>query len=160
MAQRTAALFQMGAAFGVGMGWLIDRRGISALTSAMLPSAIAVAAMGISGSSGVAVMSLSALSGILVLGSAPGLNALAGMVYPAFMRCTAAGAAFAAARIGAIIGPVIAGALIGLQAPLEVIFAVGALPMLASAAATLMLDRSLRAADGPKAVSAVVTANR
>lgn len=160
VAQRTAALFQMGAAFGVVMGWLVDRRGISALTSVMLLAAVPVAAMGIAGSSAAAAMSLSTISGILVLGSAPGLNALAGMVYPAFMRCTAAGAAFATARIGAIIGPAIAGALIALRAPLEVIFAVGALPMLAAAAATFMLDRSMAASKAGGIAETPVMARR
>lgn len=159
MAQRTAALFQMGAAFGVVMGWLLDRRGIPAVTAVMLLAAVPVAAMGVAGSSMVAAMSLSAVSGILVLGSAPGLNALAVMVYPAFMRCTAAGAAFAAARVGAIIGPVAAGALIALRAPLDVIFAVGALPMLAAAAATFMLDRSMRAVGGRQESPVMVAAN-
>jgi AAHS family 4-hydroxybenzoate transporter-like MFS transporter len=150
MAQRTAALFQMGAAFGIGVGWLLDKRGIPALTWVILLAAIPVGALGLAGSDALTGMALAALSGILVLGSAPGLNALAGMVYPAFMRCTGAGAAFAAARVGAIIGPVIAGTLISLHARLDVIFVVGALPMLAAAAATFMLDRSMTTAAGAK----------
>jgi AAHS family 4-hydroxybenzoate transporter-like MFS transporter len=145
MAQRTAALFQMGAGFGIAMGWLVDKRGIPAVTWVMLLAALPVGAMGMFGSNAALGMALSALSGILVLGSAPGLNALAAVVYPAFMRCTGAGAAFAAARIGAIIGPVIAGALISLHARLDVIFIIGALPMLAAAAASYMLDKSMKA---------------
>jgi AAHS family 4-hydroxybenzoate transporter-like MFS transporter len=143
VAQRTSALFQMGAAFGIGMGWLLDRRGIPAVTSVMLLGALPVAALGLVDSGTAVTMVLAAISGILVLGSAPGLNAIAGMVYPTFMRCTGAGAAFAAARIGALIGPVIAGSLIALHVPLNLIFIVAALPMLAAAAMTFMLDRSM-----------------
>jgi AAHS family 4-hydroxybenzoate transporter-like MFS transporter len=143
LAQRTAALFQMGAAFGMGMGWLLDKRGIPALTLVMLLGALPVAAMGWVDAGTAATMVLSAISGIIVLGSAPGLNAIAGMVYPTFMRCTGAGAAFAAARIGALIGPLIAGALIAVHAPLHLIFIVGALPMLGAAWATFMLDKSM-----------------
>ena len=40
------------------------------------------------------------------------LNAISGMIYPTFIRSTGTGAAFAAARIGALMGPAIAGYLI------------------------------------------------
>ncbi|HYM18151.1 MAG TPA: MFS transporter [Micropepsaceae bacterium] len=142
-AQRTAAWFQMGAAYGFIMGWLLDKRGIPAVTLAMLLGAIPVAALGFVDAGIAVTMVLSALSGILVLGGAPGLNAISGIVYPTSVRCTGAGAAFAAARVGAVIGPLIAGALIGAHMPLNVIFVVGALPMLAAAAMTFLLDRSM-----------------
>lgn len=158
MAQRTAAIFQMGAGFGIAMGWLVDKRGISAVTWVMLLAALPVGAMGMFGSNAALGMALSALSGILVLGSAPGLNALAAIVYPAFMRCTGAGAAFAAARIGAIIGPVIAGALISLHARLDVIFIIGAVPMLAAAVASFMLDKSMTVAAEAKTRHGLIAA--
>jgi AAHS family 4-hydroxybenzoate transporter-like MFS transporter len=142
-AQRIAALFQMGAAFGIAMGWLLDRYGIPAVTWVMVLGALPVAALGLVDGGIAATMALAGVSGIFILGSAPGLNALAAMVYPTFMRCTGAGAAFAAARVGALIGPVMAGALIALNAPLQVIFILGALPMFAAGAMTFMLDRSM-----------------
>lgn len=71
------------------------------------------------------------------------MNAIAGMVYPTFIRCSGAGLAFAAARVGALLGPMMAGALIALQVPLQLIFIVGALPMLGAAAMTFMLDKSM-----------------
>jgi MFS transporter, AAHS family, 4-hydroxybenzoate transporter len=143
VAQRTSALFQMGAAFGIAMGWLLDRYGIPAVTGVMFLGALPVAALGLLDGGTTVTMALATISGILILGSAPGLNAIAGMVYPTFMRCTGAGAAFAAARVGALIGPVIAGALIALNAPLHLIFILGALPMFAAGAMTFMLDRSM-----------------
>jgi AAHS family 4-hydroxybenzoate transporter-like MFS transporter len=142
-AQRTQALFQMGAAFGLGMGWLLDKRGVSAVTWVMILGALPVAALGLADYGNAMTMGLASISGILVQGSAPGLNAIAGMVYPTFMRCTGAGAAFAAARIGALLGPVMAGTLIAGGAPLSLIFIVAALPMLAAGAATFMLERSM-----------------
>jgi AAHS family 4-hydroxybenzoate transporter-like MFS transporter len=88
-------------------------------------------------------MAMALASGILVLGGNIGLNAISSMIYPTFIRSTATGAAFAVARIGAILGPAIAGYLIYLKTPLDTIFMVGALPMLAAGAACFMLDRAI-----------------
>jgi AAHS family 4-hydroxybenzoate transporter-like MFS transporter len=65
------------------------------------------------------------------------------MIYPTFIRSTATGAAFAVARIGAIIGPAFAGYLIYLDTPLDVIFILGGLPMLAAGVACFFLDRAI-----------------
>ena len=65
------------------------------------------------------------------------------MIYPTFIRSTATGAAFAVARIGAILGPMLAGYLIYIDTPLDMIFILGALPMLAAGAACFMLDKSI-----------------
>ena len=142
MAQRTSAVFQMGAGFAWCVGWLLDKRGIPVITLIMLLGALPVAALGVvSGDPLIMVFAL--ISGILVLGGGIGINAVSGMVYPTSIRSTGTGAAFAAARIGALMGPAIAGYLIYLQTPLQTIFLVGALPMLAAGAATFMLDRSM-----------------
>jgi AAHS family 4-hydroxybenzoate transporter-like MFS transporter len=142
MAQRTSAVFQMGAGFAWCVGWLLDKRGIPVITLIMLLGALPVAALGVvSGDPLIMVFAL--ISGILVLGGGIGINAVSGMVYPTSIRSTGTGAAFAAARIGALMGPAIAGYLIYLQTPLQTIFLVGALPMLAAGAATFMLERSM-----------------
>jgi AAHS family 4-hydroxybenzoate transporter-like MFS transporter len=78
-----------------------------------------------------------------VNGSGVGLNAIASMMYPTFIRSTGTGAAFAAARVGALMGPAIAGYLIYIETPLPLIFLAGALPMLAAGATAFMLDRSM-----------------
>ena len=85
-------------------------------------------------------MALALTSGILVLGGGIGLTAASSMMYPTFIRSTGTGAAFAAARIGALLGPAIAGYLVYVQTPLPFIFLVGSLPMLAAGIATFMLS--------------------
>ena len=143
-AQRTAALFQMGAGFSFFVGWLLDKRGLPVITTIMLAGALPVAALGlIGGASDGLTMALALASGILVLGGNIGLNAVSGMIYPTFIRSTGTGAAFAAARIGALIGPLLAGLLIEMQVPMEMIFIMGALPMLAAGAATFMLEKTM-----------------
>ena len=143
-AQMTSALFQAGAGFAFCVGYMLDKRGISAITWILLLGAIPVAALGLVGDGGIAVtMALSLISGILVLGGGIGLNAVSSMIYPTFIRSTGTGSAFAAARIGALMGPAIAGYLIYVETPLPLIFLAGALPMLAAAATSFMLERSM-----------------
>ena len=142
-AQKTSALFQLGAAFAFGVGWLLDKRGISAITMVMFLGAIPVALLGLVDAGTGVTMVLALISGILVLGGGIGLNAISGMVYPTFIRSTGTGAAFAAARIGALMGPAIAGYLIHLYVPLPSIFLIAAIPMLGAAVATFMLEKSM-----------------
>jgi len=141
-AQRTSALFQMGAAFAWCLGYLLDKRGIPAVTWTMVLGAIPVALLGLVDGTGT-LTALAIASGILVLTGGIGLNAISGMVYPTFIRSTGTGSAFAAARIGALLGPAIAGYLIYMQVPLTTIFIIGALPMLAAGVATFLLEKSM-----------------
>lgn len=141
-AQMTQALFQMGTAFSFVTGYLIDKRGIPALVWILLIGALPVAGLGLVHGTA-ATMALAFVAGLPVNGAGVGLNAVASMMYPTFIRSTGAGAAFAAARIGAMLGPAIAGYLIYIETPLPVIFLAGALPTLAAGATAFMLDRSM-----------------
>jgi AAHS family 4-hydroxybenzoate transporter-like MFS transporter len=143
-AARTQALFQAGAAFAFIFGYLIDKKGVPVMTLVMILGALPVAAIGMVTNVGVFITMLMSLSsGILVLGGNIGLNAISSMIYPTFIRSTATGAAFAVARIGAIVGPALAGLLIYLDTPLDMIFILGGLPMLGAAVACFMLDRTI-----------------
>jgi MFS transporter, AAHS family, 4-hydroxybenzoate transporter len=141
-AQRTLALFQMGSAFGFLVGYVLDKRGIPALIWILLFGALPVAGLGfVHGTGAAMVLALSA--GIPVNGSTIGLNAVAGMIYPTFIRSTGTGAAAAATCVGALIGPAIAGYLIYVGTPLPLIFLAAASPVLAAGATAFMLDRSI-----------------
>ena len=141
-AQMTQALFQMGTAFSFIVGYLIDKRGIPALIWVSLIGALPVAGLGLVHGT-LATMVLAFVAGLPVNGGGVGFNAVASMMYPTFIRSTGTGAAFAAARIGALMGPAIAGYLIYIETPLQLIFLGGALPMLAAGATAFMLDRSM-----------------
>jgi MFS transporter, AAHS family, 4-hydroxybenzoate transporter len=143
-AQMTSALFQAGAGFAFFVGYLLDKKGIPAVTWILLLGAIPTAALGfISGDNTLGAMALALACGIPVLGGGIGLNAISSMIYPTFIRSTGTGSAFAAARIGALMGPAIAGYLMYLGIPLPTIFLVAALPMLAAGATAFILDRSM-----------------
>ena len=143
-AARALALFQFGAAFSFIFGFLIDRNGVPVTTLAMILAAVPVAAIGIvPGAGALATLGVAFVAGLLVLGGDVGASALPAMLYPTSIRATATGAAFGAGRIGAIVGPLIAGFLIYLDTPLDIIFIVAALPVLAAGVACFLLDRSI-----------------
>jgi MFS transporter, AAHS family, 4-hydroxybenzoate transporter len=147
-AARSQALFQLGAGFSWFFGWMIDKKGVSVMTLTMILGAIPVAALGLvvgmgAGTGAGLTMVMALLSGLLVLGGNIGLNAISSMIYPTFIRSTATGASFAVARIGAIVGPLLAGVLIAIGTPIETIFLLGALPLLAAGVACFMLNRTI-----------------
>jgi AAHS family 4-hydroxybenzoate transporter-like MFS transporter len=143
-AARSQALFQLGAGFSCFFGWMIDKKGLPVMTLTMILGAIPVAALGVAVGSGAGLtMAMALASGLLVLGGNIGLNAVSSMIYPTFIRSTATGASFAVARIGAIIGPLLAGILIAVGTPIETIFLLGALPLLAAGVACFMLNKTI-----------------
>jgi MFS transporter, AAHS family, 4-hydroxybenzoate transporter len=143
-AARSQALFQLGAGFSFFFGWMIDKKGVSVMTVTMILGAIPVAALGLFVGTGAGLtMAMALASGLLVLGGNIGLNAISSMIYPTFIRSTATGASFAVARIGAIIGPLLAGVLIAVGTPISTIFLLGAFPLLAAGVACFMLNRTI-----------------
>ncbi len=143
---RIKAMFQLGAFFGFVFGWLIDRYGIPVVTVTKLVGAIPVAMIGLALVSEVNTFTLVAitlLSGICVLGGTIGLNAISSMIYPTFIRSTGSGAAFAAARIGALCGPSLGALLIYLEVPVMWMFVIGAVPMLLSGICAYGLSRTV-----------------
>jgi AAHS family 4-hydroxybenzoate transporter-like MFS transporter len=153
-AARAQALFQAGAAVSFIFGYLVDKKGVAVITLAMILATLPVAAIGMAGHMGAGItMAVAFASGVLVLGGDVALSAIPSMIYPTFIRSTATGAAFGVARIGAILGPMIAGFLIYLETPLGMIFVLGALPVLAAGAACFMLDKSITAASSSKIAS-------
>src|SRR5258708_31897358 len=142
-AQMTSALCQAGAGFAWCVGYMLDKRGIQAVTWVMLLGAIPVAALGLTGLGTGLTMVLALISGILVLGGGIGVNAISGMVYPTFIRSTGTGTAFAAAKIGALTGPAIARVLIHQHVSLPLIYLVAPFPILSPGPTAVLLERSL-----------------
>jgi MFS transporter, AAHS family, 4-hydroxybenzoate transporter len=143
-AARAQAFFQAGSAFAFVFGYLVDKKGVPVTTLAMIFAAIPVATVGIAAAAGAGVtMATTFAAGVLVLGGDVAISAFPTMLYPTYMRSTATGATFGVARLGAVLGPMIAGLLIALGTPLGTIFLLGALPVLASGAACFLLDRSI-----------------
>jgi MFS transporter, AAHS family, 4-hydroxybenzoate transporter len=96
-----------GAAGALLIGGLLDRRGIIAVVLSFALAIPFVLAIGAVGMPEFLLMSVVFMSGLFLLGGQIALNALAGTLYPTFIRSTGAGWAFGIGRIGSILGPLI-----------------------------------------------------
>lgn len=83
--------------------------------------------------------------GLLVGGGFNGFWGLAAALYPAEIRGTGIGWALGVGRIGAVLGPIVGGILVGAQMPVSSIFAIFTVPLIAAAMLCLMI-RSARTA--------------
>jgi AAHS family 4-hydroxybenzoate transporter-like MFS transporter len=143
-----AAMFSLGGICGaVVLGRLIDvfgAYGVLAIVFVMGGLMIALI-----GSIGPVPMMLGVVvlgAGFCTAGGQHGANAHAGDFYPTFMRSTGVGWAMGIGRIGAVIGPLLLGALLARQWPLPMILAVYALTTCCAAGAIFLMGRLDRAA--------------
>jgi hypothetical protein len=60
-------------------------------------------------------------------------------LYPAEIRSTGVGCALGVGRIGAVLGPVVGGLLVGAHVPMALVFGLFALPLIGAAAMTLRI---------------------
>jgi AAHS family 4-hydroxybenzoate transporter-like MFS transporter len=79
--------------------------------------------------------------GVSVQGAQAGLNVLAAMYYPTAMRSTGVGWSLGIGRVGAIVGPLIGGAMLEMQWTPRQIFLAGALPAFIAAATVILSGR-------------------
>jgi AAHS family 4-hydroxybenzoate transporter-like MFS transporter len=154
-------MFVQGIAGVVGTltaGFVMDRFG----PTRVLPVYLAGAAMGIAA---VAFTDLAPLAttvafiiaGYFSNGGLSGLNALASISYPSQIRATGVSWAHGAGRAGAMIGPILGGAMVARELGVSAVFLVTALPQLCAAVAiaTLWRSRSRQAAAPAAAVGSV-----
>jgi MFS transporter, AAHS family, 4-hydroxybenzoate transporter len=144
------SLIQGGGALGsLLVGRLLDRIGVIAIVMAFVASIPFVVLIGAVGMPEYLLMLVVFISGTCLLGGQIGLNALAGTIYPTFVRSSGAGWALGIGRIGSILGPVIGGVLIGMKLPMGALFMCAAIPG-ACCAATLVALQSATSARAVK----------
>jgi len=134
---------QVGGVIGtLVLGPLIDRAGFSrVLVPLFLMAAATIALIGQPGLTPAALFLVVLGSGFGIVGAQPALNALAASYYPTSLRSTGVGWALGVGRIGAIVGPVLGGALIGLNWSNQSLFHTVAIPAVISALLLLAIGR-------------------
>jgi len=75
-----------------------------------------------------------------VQGGFNGFWAVAARLYPPEIRSTGVGWALGVGRVGAVLGPIFGGILVGAHLPIAAIFAIFAVPLAVAALMTLRLD--------------------
>jgi MFS transporter, AAHS family, 4-hydroxybenzoate transporter len=151
------ALNSIGSAIGSGsVGRIMDRIGRHAvLITTFCIAAVTTAALGFTASSFTQLAVAIALSGCFAGASQAGVIALAAVTYPVAMRSTGVGWAFAAGRLGAVVGPLLGGVMLAWGWHVDRILPAVAVPALVGAAAiVLLLLHSRRAGATPLAGAA------
>jgi AAHS family 4-hydroxybenzoate transporter-like MFS transporter len=149
---------QVGGSIGaIPNGWLIDRIGFrQVLTTLFGIATVSIAMLG-QPSLPLALLFVAAfVAGWCVPGGQPGVNSLAALYYPTYLRSTGIGASLGFGRIGAIIGPLVAGILIGRHWAARELFLAAAIPALISAVATYSLRWVIKEPAKDHAASAVM----
>ena len=128
------AILQTGGTVGTfGLAWLIAKRGFIPMLATSF--AVACASIFLIGQPGLSLTMLFVVvfvAGWCVVGSQPGLNALAASYYPTYIRSTGVGAGLGVGRLGAIVGPLIGGYFIAAKWTTAEIFMAAAIPALIS----------------------------
>jgi MFS transporter, AAHS family, 4-hydroxybenzoate transporter len=137
-ARSTAVLagttLQIGGTIGtLVMGRIIDRVGFrSVLIPTFLLAALTIALIGQPDIGIVVLFAAIAIAGFCFVGGQPAVNALAASYYPTSLRSTGIGWSLGIGRFGSIVGPMIAGTLIGLQWTNSSLFMAAAVPAVIS----------------------------
>ena len=137
-----------GAAYNVGafagtaaVGWIATRFRLDGVVASYL--AIAAVMMLIFGGVAMPVwltLGMAFMVGASVQGGFNGFWALAARLYPPEIRSTGVGWALGVGRVGAVLGPVVGGVLVGAKLPIFAIFAVFAIPLVIASLITARLN--------------------
>jgi AAHS family 4-hydroxybenzoate transporter-like MFS transporter len=129
---------QVGGTLGTfGLAWFISKLDfVPVLTTCFAVACISIALIGQPGLS-VAVLFVAVfVAGWCVVGGQPAVNTLAATFYPTALRSSGIGWGLGIGRIGAIVGPVLAGELLNLKWPASRLFAAAAVPALVASIVT------------------------
>lgn len=147
----TAILFGVVLQFGgfVGsfpLGWLLDKFGARAVMApAYLLGAAAIAGIGYFATQDIQItMAIVFLAGFGVIGGQTSANAVAAESYPTEVRSTGVGWALGIGRLGSIVGPMVAGILVGMNVTPTMIFYLSAIPAVIGALACIGLGKPAR----------------
>ena len=152
----TSAAVLVGTAVQVGgcigtfvLGVVVQRLGfVRVLAACFASAAVSLVLIGRPGTPLALLSTIAFLAGWGIFGGQPGVNALAATLYPTDLRSTGIGAGLGIGRFGAILGPVLAGAMMLRGWSTEALFRAAAVPALVAMAAILAM-RGVRA--GPAA---------
>ena len=139
--QLVGTTLQVGGVIGTFVfSWLIGRFGfIPVLASAFFTACVSIALIGQPGMALVLLFGVVFIAGFCIVGGQGAINALAATYYPTHLRSTGVGSGLGVGRIGGIVGPYVAGALVGAGWTPRQIFYTAAIPALISAITMLSL---------------------
>jgi MFS transporter, AAHS family, 4-hydroxybenzoate transporter len=138
---------QVGGAIGaLFLGWFVYRFGfVSVLTTCFLVACVNIAFIGKPALPLALLYVVVFIAGFGVVGGQAGVNALTGTFYPTPLRSTGLGAGLGVGRLGSIVGPLVAGVLLGRHWTSQQLFLAAAVPALISAFVMIAMHWVLKA---------------
>jgi AAHS family 4-hydroxybenzoate transporter-like MFS transporter len=127
----------------LALGWFVGRFGfVPVLATGFAIASVNIAMIGHPGLPLALLFTVVFLAGMGIVGGQAAVNALAATYYPTALRSTGIGWSLGIGRIGAIVGPVLAGQLMALHWSSERLFIAAAVPALISAIVMLAMNPS------------------
>jgi MFS transporter, AAHS family, 4-hydroxybenzoate transporter len=134
-----------GVAGAVVLGWLVGRFGfVPVLTTCFALACGTIAMIGQPGLSLGMLFTAVFVAGLGVVGGQSAINALAATLYPTELRSTGIGSGLGVGRTGSIVGPQVAGVLIGLHWSAHQLFLAAAVPALIAAVVMIAMHWVIR----------------
>ena len=146
---QTAVLIATALQVGGTLGTLVfaqviaGRRFVAVLASSFAVACVSIAALGPSLPTVAVLTAVVFVAGWCTIGAQPGLNAFSATVYPTALRSTGVGWGLGVGRLGAFVGPLIAGALMSRRWSPTAMFLAAALPASLAMLGTLALGRAV-----------------
>jgi AAHS family 4-hydroxybenzoate transporter-like MFS transporter len=131
----------MGAVGSLFIGFALDRFGPIALAFLLALGVPFVIALGHIGGSEILLLGTVAGTGFFIIGGQTGLNGVASIIYPTYLRSTGAGWSNGVGRIGGIIAPIVGGEVLSSTMPLPRVFLIAAIPLSVAAVSIFILSR-------------------
>lgn len=141
------------------LGWFVRRSGFAPVLATVFAIAcLSIAMIGQPGLPAAFLFLAVFIAGFGVTGGQAGVNAMTGVFYPTDLRSTGLGAGLGIGRIGSIVGPELAGDLLGRHWTNQQLFYAAAVPALTAALIMLAMRGILRPAPSePEPVAAAKT---
>jgi len=139
------------------LGWFVSRFGfVGVLSTFFVLASVNIALIGQPGLSVGLLFTVVFIAGIGIVGGQSAINALAATMYPTDLRSSGIGAGLGIGRIGSIVGPTVAGILIGLHWTAHQLFLAAAVPALISAVVMIAMRGIIQAQTHTRAKSEVL----
>jgi AAHS family 4-hydroxybenzoate transporter-like MFS transporter len=142
------------------LGWLVKRSGfVPVLATCFAVACIDIALIGQPGMTRPLMCLVVFIAGFGITGGQAGVNAMTGTYYPTDLRSTGLGAGLGIGRIGSIVGPELAGVMLGRRWTNQDLFYAAAIPaLIASLVMISMRGVLVKQQRQPRAAVAVVSA--
>ena len=154
---------QVGGCIGAfALGWLVKRSGfVPVLATCFLVACVDIAMIGQPGMTKPLMFLVVFIAGFGITGGQAGVNAMTGTYYPTDLRSTGLGAGLGIGRIGSIVGPEVAGIMLGRKWSNQDLFYAASIPALIAALVMIAMRGVLHKPQRqPVPATAALTAER